>query len=292
MTHAIPAAPTPLPGLFADPNLVIFGDRYHLYPTTDGRADWGATSFSALTSPDLVTWTDHGEIVRLGRDVTWSDAHAWAPTIAERDGRYYFYFTADSSIGVATGDTPLGPFTDLGRPLIARGAYPGGMIDPAVFLDDDGRYYLYWGNTWLYCVELGPDMSTIDAESVVSWQPTGFREAGWVHRREDVYYLSWSENDTRDPEYRLRYATGESPRGPWTDRGVLLEQDPQRGILATGHHSIVRVPRTDTWIIAYHRFRIPGGNGYQRETIFELLEHAPDGTLRVIPSSTPLHLPL
>lgn len=290
--HPAPATPTPLPGMYADPNLIVFDDRYFLYPTTDGSAGWSATSFSVLSSPDLVEWEDHGKILSLGDDVGWTGVHAWAPTIAERDGRFYFYFTADSSIGVAVGDSPTGPFRDLGRPLVNRGEYAGGMIDPAVFADDDGRYYLYWGNTWLHCVELGADMMRVDREAVTSWQPTGFREAGWVHRRGDVYYLSWSENDTRDPEYRLRYASGPSPLGPWTDHGVLLEQDPERGILATGHHSIARVPDTDEWIIAYHRFRIPGGNGYRRETIFERLVHDADGGLRVIPSTEPLRRPL
>lgn len=289
--HATPATPTPLPGMYADPNLIVFGHRYFLYPTTDGTVDWGSTSFSVLSSPDLVQWKDHGKILSLGKDVGWTDVHAWAPTIAERDGRYYFYFTADNSIGVAVGDSPIGPFRDLGRPLIKRDEYPGSMIDPAVF-SDDGRYYLYWGNTWLHCVELGPDMTTVNSGAITSWQPTGFREAGWVHRRGDIYYLSWSENDTRDPDYRLRYATGASPLGPWTDRGVLLEQDPARGILSTGHHSIAQVPGTDEWIIAYHRFRIPGGNGFRRETIFERLEHDPDGGLRVILSTEPLRRPL
>jgi beta-xylosidase len=287
----LPAPPSPLPGYFADPNLAAFDGRYYLYPTTDGVPDWGAVSFRAFSSPDLVAWQDHGEILRLGTDVVWADGHAWAPAMAERDGRFYFYFTAEDSIGVASGDSPTGPFRDLGRPLVPRDEYPGAMIDPSVFRDDDGRYYLLWGNGWLHTVELGPDMASIDRSAVRSSQPTGFREAGWMHRRGDVYYLSWSENDTRDADYRIRYASGASPFGPWTDHGVLLEQDPARGILATGHHSILQVPRTDDWVIAYHRFGIPEGNGFRREVIIEPVEHR-DGKLHVVPTAEPLRRPL
>ncbi|XUL86228.1 family 43 glycosylhydrolase [Streptomyces galilaeus] len=285
---------SPVPGYFADPALVAFDGRYYVYPTTDGSDQWAATAFRAFSSADLLDWHDHGVVLELGRDVAWAQRHAWAPAAASRAGRYYLYFTARTdSIGVAVADSPLGPFRDLGRPLIEAGRFEGRAIDPSVFTDDDGTAYLYWGNGTAHGVPLNEDMTSFDASRVVSWTPTDFREAAHVHRRGDVYYLSWSVDDTRDENYRVLYATGPGPLGPWTDRGVLLEKAADRGILATGHHSVLNIPGTDEWVIAYHRFAIPGGDGFHRELAFDLLHHQADGSItRVVPASAPLCIPL
>ncbi|MFI5060130.1 MAG: family 43 glycosylhydrolase [Actinomycetales bacterium] len=282
--------PAILDGYFADPNLVVFGNRYYLYPTTDGSDQWRATSFRAFSSTDLVAWEDHGEVFSLEQDTRWAKAHAWAPAATERRGLYYLYYTAEQeNIGVATASSPTGPFIDLGRPLVAEGDFTGRAIDPSVFTDNDGTPYLLWGNTVAHIVPLNPDMVSFEAAKVVSWVPTAFCEAIWLHRRDDTYYLSWSQNDTRDENYRVYYATSSSPLGPWTDRGVLLEKIPERGILATGHHSIVRVPNTDDWLIAYHRFAIPDGSGYRRELAIDRLRYTSDGLLhKVDPARAPL----
>jgi beta-xylosidase len=253
--------PSRVRGHFADPDLAIFGDRYFLYPTTDGHEDWGSHSFNVFSSPDLVEWTDHGVALDLSTDVTWAQSHAWAPAIAGKNGTFYLYYTAENNIGVAVADSPTGPFRDIGRPLVADGEFKGRAIDPSVFVDK-GAAYLYWGNGRLNAVRLNDDMTSFDSSQVISWTPTDFREAAWVHRRGDVYYLSWSVDDTRHEDYRVRYATSQGPFGPWVDHGILLEKVAERGILATGHHSIINVPGTDEWVIAYHRFAIPGGDGW------------------------------
>ncbi|WP_446684980.1 family 43 glycosylhydrolase [Kitasatospora gansuensis] len=275
-----------LPGLTADPDIVRFGDTYYLYPTTDGFAGWSGTQFKAYSSRDLVHWTDHGVILDLGPDVSWADTRAWAPTMTEKNGKYYFYYSADTNIGVAVSDSPTGPFKDpLGRPLIARGAYTGQMIDPAVFTDDDGKQYLYWGNGRAYVVPLNDDMVSFDASKVTSVTPSGFTEGSFVVKRKGTYYFMWSEGDTRDENYRVAYATGSSPTGPWTNRGVLLEKDLALGIKGPGHHSVVQVPNTDDWYIAYHRFAIPGGDGTHRETTIDKLEFDSGGLIKkVVPA--------
>jgi beta-xylosidase len=284
---------SPLPHLLADPNLAIFEDRFYLYPTTDGHPDWGATSFRVYTSPDLVNWDDRGTALELGRDVRWARAHAWAPAIARKNGLYYLYFTAESNVGVATATDPAGPFTDVGEPLVPDGRFPGRAIDPSVFCDDDGVHYLYWGNTTANGVRLNQDMVSFDAAQVVSWTPTQFREAAWVHEANGRYYLSWSVDDTRHEDYHVQYASGPTPLGPWEEHGVLLAKLPDRGIRGTGHHSIVQIPGTEIWVIAYHRFAIPGGNGFHREVMFDRLVHRSDGLIeRVVPASTPLRLSL
>ncbi|MDY0913029.1 family 43 glycosylhydrolase [Rathayibacter festucae] len=275
-----------IPGHYADPALVSLDGRFYLYPTTDGTDGWSATAFEAFSSDDLVVWRAEGEIFSVARGTDWAEGHAWAPAVVGRGGRYYLYFTADDSIGVAVSASPTGPFVDSGRPLVARGAYAGVAIDPSVFVDDDGTAYLLWGNSVAHLVVLNDDMVSFDPATETAWTPTGFREAPSLHRAGDVYVLSWSENDTREADYRVRYATSPSARGPWTDRGVLLQKDAGRGVLATGHHSVLRVS-ADEWVIAYHRFAIPGGNGYRREIALDTFRHSPDGTIpEIVPGST------
>ncbi|MFE2062470.1 family 43 glycosylhydrolase [Streptomyces sp. NPDC059467] len=277
-----------LPGLNADPNIVRFGDTFYIYPTSDGYDGWSGTQFKAYSSTDLVHWTDHGVILDLGPDISWADSRAWAPTIAEKDGKYYFYFCADANIGVAVSDSPTGPFKDaLGKPLLKSGDFSGQMIDPAVFTDDDGQSYLYFGNGHAYVVPLNADMTSIDTSKVQDITPSGYNEGSFVIKRNGVFYFMWSENDTRDENYRVAYATGPSPTGPWTKRGVILSKDLSLGIRGTGHHSVVHVPNTDDWYIAYHRFAIPGGDGTHRETTIDKLEFDADGLIKpVVPTLT------
>ncbi|MFF7043030.1 family 43 glycosylhydrolase [Streptomyces massasporeus] len=281
-----------LPGLNADPDVHYLNGRYWIYPTTDGFQGWSGTRFKAYSSKDLVNWKDHGVILDLGPDVSWADKNAWAPAIAERDGTYYFYFCAEQQIGVAVADSPAGPFKDaLGKPLVAKGgSLKGQMIDPAVFTDDDGQAYLYWGNGHGYVVPLDDDMVSFDASKVKDITPDNFREGSFVIKRKGTYYFMWSEDDTRSENYHVAYATGPSPLGPWTKRGTILQKRPEYGILATGHHSVVNTPGTDDWYMVYHRFALngpglPGGDGMHRETTVDRMEFAADGTIEpVVPT--------
>lgn len=143
------------------------------------------------------------------------------------------------------------------------------MIDPAVFTDDDGRSYLYWGNGHGYVVPLNADMMSFDASKVRDITQPDFREGSFVVKRQGTYYFMWSEDDTRSENYHVAYATGPSPLGPWTKRGTILSKRPEYGIKGTGHHSVVNVPGTDDWYIVYHRFALngpgkAGGDGTHR----------------------------
>ncbi|MFI5795605.1 family 43 glycosylhydrolase [Streptomyces sp. NPDC051677] len=290
--EAVPTNSPTLPGLNADPDVHYLNGEYWIYPTTDGFQGWSGTRFKAYSSKDLVHWKDHGVILDLGPDVSWADQYAWAQAIAERDGRYYFYFCAEQQIGVAVADSPAGPFKDaLGKPLVAKGgAWSGQMIDPAVFTDDDGQAYLYWGNGHGYVVPLNDDMVSFDPAKVKDITPQNFREGSFVVKRGGTYYFMWSEDDTRSENYHVAYATGPSPLGPWTKRGTILSKRPEYGILATGHHSVVNVPGTDEWYIVYHRFALngpglPGGDGMHRETTIDRLRFAADGSIEpVVPT--------
>ncbi|MET8946582.1 family 43 glycosylhydrolase [Streptomyces sp. NPDC004542] len=277
-----------LPGLNADPDVHYLDGEYWIYPTTDGFQGWSGTSFTAYSSKDLVHWKDHGVILDLGPDVSWADKNAWAPAVAERDGRYYLYFCAEQQIGVAVADSPAGPFGDaLGKPLVAKGRLAGQMIDPAVFTDDDGQAYLYWGNGHAYVVPLNGDMTSYDPAKVKDITTGDFREGSFVIKRNGTYYFMWSEDDTRSENYHVAYATGPSPLGPWTERGTILSKRPEYGILATGHHSVVNVPGTDDWYIVYHRFALngpgkAGGDGTHRETTIDRMRFAADGTIEPV----------
>ncbi|SDN94760.1 Beta-xylosidase [Streptomyces sp. cf386] len=278
-----------LPGLNADPDVHYLNGEYWIYPTTDGFQGWSGTRFKAYSSKDLVHWKDHGVILDLGPDVSWADKYAWAPAIAERDGKYYFYFCAEQQIGVAVADSPAGPFKDaLGKPLVAKGgSLKGQMIDPAVFTDDDGTSYLYWGNGHGYVVPFNDDMVSFDASKVRDITPDNFREGSFVIKRQGTYYFMWSEDDTRSENYHVAYATGPSPLGPWTKRGTILQKRPEYGILATGHHSVVNTPGTDDWYIVYHRFALngpgkPGGDGMHRETTVDRMTFAADGAIEAV----------
>ncbi|MBG0561401.1 family 43 glycosylhydrolase [Actinoplanes sp. NEAU-A11] len=273
-------------GLYADPNIAYLNGRYYLYPTTDGYNGWSGARFKAFSSTDLVNWTDHGTILDLGPQISWADDRAWAPTIAYRDNRYYFYFSAATSIGVATSSSPTGPFTDpLGRPLVPAGFRSGQMIDPHVFTDTDGRSYLYWGNGSAYAVPLNADMISFDAGQVRTFSLPNFREAPFVFKRGTTYYLTYSVDDTGSENYHVEYATGASPYGPWTHRGTILAKNLSLGIKGPAHQSVVKAPDSDAWYIAYHRFAIPAGNGTNREVTIDPLRFNADGTIQpVIPT--------
>ncbi|MFF1360883.1 family 43 glycosylhydrolase [Streptomyces sp. NPDC058297] len=273
-----------LPGLYADPNIVAFGGTYYIYATTDGFAGWSGTTFSVWSSQNLVDWKDEGVILDLGKDVGWADARAWAPTIAEKDGKYFFYYCAEAKIGVATADSPTGPFTDSGKVLIAANPDGAGQaIDPAAFTDEDGQAYLYWGNSSAWVVPLNDDMVSFDSSKMQQIKGLeDFREGTFVVRRGDVYHLTYSIDDTGSENYRVGYATSDSPNGPFTYHGVVLEKDPAQGILGTGHNSLLQVPGTDDWYIAYHRFAIPDGDGTRRETTIDKVTFGADGLMHPV----------
>jgi beta-xylosidase len=277
-----------LPGYNADPNIVRFGDTYYIYATTDGFPGWSGTTFKTWSSKDLLHWTEHPTILDLGPDVSWADGRAWAPAAIEKNGKYYLYFCADAKIGVAVADSPTGPFTDaIGKPLIAANPNGGQAIDPAVFTDDDGQSYLYWGNGEAYVVPLNADMTSFDPAKIKHITGlTGFREGSFMVKRGGTYYLSWSIDDTGSENYRVGYATATSPMlDGLVNRGEILTKDTTLGILGTGHHSMIQVPGTDDWYIVYHRFAIPGGDGTHREVTIDRMYFNADGTIaKVVPT--------
>jgi len=288
-----------LVGYYADPDIIYSQKtgRYYIYPTSDGFDGWSGTYFKTFSSPDLVHWRDEGVILDLKEDVSWADRNAWAPCIIEKqmgdDFEYFYYFTAAQKIGVATADSPTGPFTDSGKPLIdslPNGAGGGQQIDPDVFHDpQSGKDYLYWGNGYLAGAELNPDMKSIKKSSIRILTPEDhtFREGAHVFYRKGVYYFLWSEDDTRSPNYCVRYAMAPSPSGPLRipEYNLVIAKDPSQEIYATGHNSTIQVPGKDEWYIVYHRFNYPRGitmgdaAGFNREVCIDKMEFDADGRI-------------
>ncbi len=272
-----------LAGYTADPHVVLFDDTFYIYPTTDGFNDWGSTSFSVFSSTNLVQWTSRGVILNIPKDLTWATGHGWAPTIARVGSTYFFYFSADSQIGVATSSSPTGPFKDaLGKPLVTGYQYGLQSIDPYVFIDDDGTAYLYFGSGGgLRVAKLKADMvSFASAPTNVSLTgASGTLEGSAMFKRKGSYYLAWSEGDTRLASYAMAYARAQSPLGPFARAGVIVAPDTSQGILGAGGGTVLAIANRDAYYLAYHRFKIPGGDGTHREICIDRLSFNPDGTI-------------
>lgn len=291
-----------LEGYFADPEIIYSHQhqKYYLYPTSDGYHGWSGTYFKTFSSEDLVSWEEEAVILDLKKDVAWADRNAWAPCAIEvkkgKKYKYYYYFTAAQKIGVAVADHPAGPFTDSGQALIdfkPEGVQHGQEIDPDIFIDPKSKKpYLYWGNGYLAVVELKKNMTEIKPKTIQVLTPSDrtFREGIEVFYRDGLYYFLWSENDTRNEDYRVRYGTSTSPTGPIEipENNLILSKRPEKGIYGTGHNSVIQVPGKDEWYIVYHRFSRPNGidmgsdAGFHREVAIDKMEFDEQGRIKVI----------
>ena len=290
-----------LSGQYADPDIDVFGDTYYLYCTTDGFAGWSGTQFHCFSSKNLVDWTDEGVIldVSAGKDVAWSVGSAWAPSIEEKNGHYYFYFCAkepngESMIGVAVADHPAGPYTAMPEPLMTvamcreYGVSMGQAIDPSIFTDEDGTSYMLFGNGAAAVVKLNDDMVSCDLDTLTNYYGvTEFREAITVVKRDGLYHFTWSCDDTGSPNYHVNYGTSEDIYGPIDYQYTVLSKNDDLDILGTGHHSMLQIPGEDEYYIAYHRFFMPlgffsDGTGHHRQTCIDKVTFGADGLMEVV----------
>lgn len=307
----IPRNPV-LTGFHADPEILYSEQtgRYYIYSTTDGVPGWGGAHFTVFESSDTRNWTEAGTVLDLkAGDAVWADGNAWAPCIIEKKikgrYRYFFYYSGNSKdgkgkqIGVATGDTPTGPFKDSGKPMITDSPVGHGQqIDVDVFTDPvSGKSYLYWGNGYMAGAELNKDMISIKKNTLTVMTPQGgtlqdyaYREAPYVFYRNGIYYFMWSVDDTGSPNYHVAYGTSRSPLGPIevAEQPVVLNQKPEQGIYGTAHNSVICLPESDEWLIVYHRINrnyLNDSPGTHREVCIDRLEFNADGTIRpVVPT--------
>ena len=278
-------------GWYADPEVIIYGDEYWIYPTYSAPYH-KQLFFDCFSSKDLVNWTKHPKIL-TSREVKWAKLAMWAPGVISKGGKYYLFFAANDvhpneigGIGVAVSDSPAGPFKDhIGKPLInhiVNGAQP---IDQFIFQDDDGTYYMYYGG-WRHCnvVKLNDDFTGLvpfdDGLTYREVTPDNYVEGPFMFKRNGKYYFMWSEGGWTGPDYSVAYAISDSLFGPFKREGKILKQDPA---IATGagHHSCFNIPGTDKWYIVYHRRPLTETDGNSRVTCIDEMHF--DDTGRILP---------
>jgi beta-xylosidase len=269
-----------LPGWNADPEAHVFGDRYYIYPTFSDEYE-KQTFFEVWSSDDLTNWVNHGRILDFAI-IPWStNRAAWAPTCAEKDGKYYFYFSAGdgAGIGVAVSDSPLGPFQDaLGKPLIKEYHHGAQPIDAHAFIDDDAQAYLYYGG-WSHAVvvQLGDDMISTKGD-FHEITPESYVEGPFMIKRKGVYYLMWSEGGWGDASYCVAYARSDNPFGPFLRSSCVLMTD-QSIATSAGHNSAFNIPGTDEWYIVYHRRPLQETHRNHRVTCIDRMYFDEEGNI-------------
>ncbi|GAA0550467.1 glycoside hydrolase family 43 protein [Chitinophaga japonensis] len=304
----------------ADPSAHVFNGRIYIYPSHDtatgtpeddlgshfNMMDYHVLSMDSVGGPV----TDHGVALSV-RDIPWAGRQLWAPDAAYANNMYYLYFPLKDKqdifrIGVATSNKPEGPFTAEPQPI--KGSY---SIDPCVFRDDDGTFYMYFGGIWggqlqrwnnnQYDSTKGnrqpeetailPRVARLDAgmkqfaepvKEVKILDDTGnlfkekdndkrFFEASWMHKYKGKYYFTYSTGDT----HNLCYAIGDSPYGPFTYKGVIMT--PVEGW--TTHHSIIE--NGGKWYLFYHDVQLSGKTHLRNVKVTEL-HYNDDGTIQTI----------
>jgi hypothetical protein len=305
----------------ADPSAHVFNGKIYIYPSHDiesgipqnDNGDHFAMKDYRILSMDSVGGPVSISDVALDiKDIPWAGRQLWAPDAAEKNGKYFLYFPVKDKqdifhIGVATSDSPTGPFKAEPNPI--EGSF---SIDPAVFKDSDGSHYMYFGGIWggqlqrwtsgaynaadiypandqpalsakvvklsdnmLGFAEKPKDLVIVDEGGKPLLQGDNnrrFFEASWMHKYNGKYYFSYSTGDT----HNIMYATGDSPYGPFTYQGVVLE--PVLGW--TNHHSIIEF--NGKWYLFYHDSSLSGGQTHLRSVKVAELNYNADGTIQPV----------
>jgi predicted small secreted protein len=302
----------------ADPSAHVFNGRIYIYPSHDTATGTPEDDLGShfnmmdyhILSMDSVggNVTDHGVALHI-KDIPWAGRQLWAPDAAFANNTYYLYFPVKDKkdvfhIGVATSDKPEGPFKAEKEPI--KGSY---SIDPCVFKDDDGTFYMYFGGIWggqlqrwdnskydsaaqnrkpeemailPRMAKMTKDMKNfaepvkeikiVDKDGKLYTEKDNdkrFFEAAWMHKYKGKYYLSYSTGDT----HFINYAIGDNPYGPFVYQGVILE--PVDGW--TNHHSIVEI--NGKWLLFYHDVQLSGKTHLRNVKVTEL-KYNDDGTIQ------------
>lgn len=280
-------------GWYADPEAIIFDKTYWVYPTFSAPYE-DQVFMDAFSSKDLRHWKKHPRVLDTSA-VKWAKKALWAPSIIKNKNKYFLFFGANDiqndnepgGIGVAVASKPEGPYKDyLGKPLVDKfynGAQP---IDQFVFKDKDGQFYLIYGG-WRHCniAKLKPDFTGFlpfeDKTVFKEITPENYVEGPFMFIRDNKYYFMWSEGGWTGPDYCVAYAIADSPMGPFKRIGKILEQD-SKIATGAGHHSVIKVPDSDTYYIVYHRRPLTETNGNSRETCMEEMHFDENGFIKPI----------
>ncbi len=270
----------------ADPYVLCHDGKYYLYGTG------GADGIKVYVSENMVEWSPAMGATggyALHKDHVFGTQWFWAPEVYYIDGRFCMFYSANERISMAESDSPLGPF----RQDKEFCYHDAGEIDTHLFIDDDGRKYLYYvrftnGNE-IWVAELNDDMRSVKEETLTHclgandaaaqpWEQVQARvtEGPFVLKHNGTYYLTYSANHYESKQYAVGYATSDSPMGPWrryANNPVLIGNDQLTG---TGHHSFLTTP-SGCNLIVYHAHNTP--NSVQpRKTCMDTYEFVPSET--------------
>ena len=267
----------------ADPYVLFYKDKYYAYGTrTNG--------FEVYISDDLEHWR-RGDRLALSPQDSWGTKWYWAPEVyyIETEKKFYMFYTVDEHICVATSDSPEGPFVqDEKKPLREEKG-----IDASLFMDDDGKAYLYFvrftGGNVIWGVEMNSDLKSVKEETLrecikadASWelQQAKVAEGPSLLKRNGVYYLIYSANHFRSQDYAVGYATATSPLGPWRkyDGNPILCRDKD---MAGAGHGAPFLCRDGSYKYIYHAHssvnRVESRTSYLNDLIF-----GDDGVISIV----------
>jgi hypothetical protein len=280
-----------------DPAPLVVGDTLYILAGRDEAPpnvnNFIMNEWQIFATKDVAshTWLHYPNIVRPETVFAWSKpGHAYAGQIVQGpDKRFYLYAPVEEGkhehadpfvIGVAVSDSPLGPWKDAhpSGPIVSQSLpKPNNIqnIDPTAMVDNDGRVYLYWGTFGrLLGVELEPDMVTPKGNVVNVDNLRGFFEAAWLFRRNDTYYMVYADNQAGPNSpctpaiYHacIAYGTSNSPLGPWTYQGVIL--DPVSS--TTSHPGVIEFK--GEWYLVYHTADARGGGHFRRSVAIDIMQ--------------------
>ncbi len=304
----------------ADPSAHVFNGKIYVYPSHDTATGTPEDDLGShfnmmdyhILSMDSIGGkvTDNGVALDI-KNIPWAGRQLWAPDAAFKGGKYYLYFPVKNKqgvfqIGAAISDKPTGPF--VAEKEAIKGSY---SIDPCVFKDDNGDYYMYFGGIWggqlqrwnnnqydstkgnrkpeeiavlprvaklskdmLQFAEPVKEIKVVDGKGNLFTEKDNtkrFFEAAWMFKKDGKYYFTYSTGDT----HFINYAIGNNPYGPFTYKGVVL--NPVEGW--TNHQSIVEV--NGKWYLFYHDVQLSGKTHLRNVKMTELKFNS-DGSIQVI----------
>ncbi len=259
----------------ADPNVLFHEDTYYLYGTDDKTK--GEISICVYTSKDLMNWTEREPAFRK-TEQTWSQGYLWGAEVIVKEDKFIMYYSTSPNkyynpplnmqIAASISDSPLGPFSEIKTPLYSGNFGKTEVIDQNLFIDHDGKAYLYFVAVILgshneirvvrmqdnYLNPSGEDLICIRPETEWeshSWAGHKVAEGPFVFRRKGCYYLLYTCNHFLDDKYAVGYATSKSPLGPWKkfSNNPILEKN--EFIKGPGNASLINISESENFI-AYH----------------------------------------
>ena len=288
-----------IPGYFADPTIIVANNKFYLYATID---PWGGDSLAFFVSTDLKNWERkplNWPTKAQCASKTANDSKVWAPSVIKgNDGKFHMFVSVGSEVYAGVSDAPEGPWKNVkagdGPFITTQKSINVHTIDAEVFLDDNGKAYLYWGSGWnwkdghCFVAELNEQMDTF-ISTPKDITPPGYFEAPYMIKRKGTYYLMYSDGKCTDSTYKVRYSTANNPIGPWTQgkNSPVLSSNTAKNIIGPGHHTILLYNKK--YYIIYHRIANTANkaNDLLREICIDELSFDKKGNINMVkPSAT------